>query len=341
MEITRELKKNKIPGKIQIMKVHLPHSAWLGNIDPFIDSLDLTNPEILEISSNPDWNSLHPVVLAMVAALGLTVRPENIQHKIESKSALYLKRMGLFKIWGIDSGMKEIVNHEESGRFIPLTIIKTEDELQKLISDIIPIFHLADYPEQADIMRYIVDEVTRNVIEHAGITAQAIICVQYYPRSQKIRIGIADTGYGLRATLKAHHNPQNNLEAIRLALWPGITGTTDKPGGSTQNAGAGLFFTKSIARVNKDNFFIYSGDSMYKLLEPLEHERLSIPYDPFADRHSKSVGKPFWKGTAVGIDITLKQTQEFQQLLSALNQVFENAVRERKKKVLYKKPQFI
>lgn len=323
------------------MRIHLPHSAWLGNIDPFIKSLDLANPETLEITANPEWNSLHPVVLSMIAALGLNVKPENIHHSIESKSALYLKRMGLFKIWNIESRMKKIIDHEESGKFIPLTVIRTETELQKLIENIIPIFHLSDYPEQADIMRYIIDEITRNVIEHAGITAKAIICVQYYQRSQKIRIGIADTGLGLLSTLKAHHNPSTHLEAIKLALWPGITGTTGRPGGSIQNAGAGLFFTKSMARVNKDHFFIYSGDAIYKLLETKETERLRIPYDPFSDRHSKSQNMPFWRGTAVGIDITLKQTQQFQVLLSTLGTVFENAVRERKKNLAYKKPQFI
>jgi hypothetical protein len=190
-------------------------------------------------------------------------------------------------------------------------------------------------------MRYIVDEVTRNVIEHAGLHASALVCVQYYARSKKIRIGIADTGLGLRTTLRRHHKPESHLDAIQLALWPGITGTTSEPGGSVQNAGAGLFFTKSMARVNKDHFLIYSGDAMYKLLEPKEEDRLRIPHDPFLDRHSKEEGLPHWQGTAVGIDITLEQTQQFQVLLSALREVLHEAVRERKKKTVYNKPRFI
>lgn len=322
------------------MKIHLPHSVWLGNIDPFLRSIDLSNPDTLELTSNPQWTSLHPIVLSMVAALGMNVKPENIHHKIESKSGHYLERMGLFRIWEIESRM-HVISHEESGRFIPLTIIRTEQELSKLIEDIIPIFHLADYPEQAGTMRYVIDELTRNVIEHAGVDTSAIVCVQYYQRSKKIRIGIADTGFGLRITLGRHHPVKTYLEAIQLALWPGITGTTSKPGGTSHNAGAGLFFTKSIARVNQDHFLIYSGDAMYKLLSPKDEHRLVIPHDPFVDRHSKEEGLPFWKGTAVGIDITLEQTQQFQTLLGALNKVLENAVRERKRAASYKRPHFI
>ena len=49
---------------------------------------------------------------------------------------------------------------------------------------------------------------------------------------------------------------------------------------------------------------IYSGDAMYKLLKsrPLK-KRLYA--DPFKDRHSKGEDFPVWKGTVVGIDISL------------------------------------
>ena len=54
------------------MKIHLPNSAFLGNIDPFIRGFDPASPETLEISANEKWMSVHPAVLSMVAALGLT-----------------------------------------------------------------------------------------------------------------------------------------------------------------------------------------------------------------------------------------------------------------------------
>ena len=69
------------------MQIHLPNSAFLGNIDPFLRSFDTENQDVLKITANKKWISLHPVVLAMVAALGRQVKPENIFiEKLEAKS---------------------------------------------------------------------------------------------------------------------------------------------------------------------------------------------------------------------------------------------------------------
>ncbi|MHB2025452.1 MAG: hypothetical protein ACYCPQ_02255 [Elusimicrobiota bacterium] len=87
----------------------------------------------------------------------------------------------------------------------------------------------------------------------------ALLCAQYYPKSNAIRIGIADTGVGIKSTITRSHRAETDLEAIRLALTPGITGATPREGGTEQNAGAGLFFIKSIASVNRDFFAVYSG----------------------------------------------------------------------------------
>ena len=52
------------------MKLHLPNSVWIGNIDTFLKKIDTSNGE-LEISSHKDWVSVHPVVSCMVTSLGL------------------------------------------------------------------------------------------------------------------------------------------------------------------------------------------------------------------------------------------------------------------------------
>ena len=53
------------------MKINLPNSAFLGNIDPFLKSFDSSDPGSLEITANRKWISIHPMVLSMIAALGL------------------------------------------------------------------------------------------------------------------------------------------------------------------------------------------------------------------------------------------------------------------------------
>lgn len=319
------------------MKIHISNSVWLGNIDPFLDGFDVRNPDTLKITVNKKWFSIHPMVLSMIAALSVNMDLSKIEcEKLEAKSKHYLERMGLFTFLGIKSSVK-IIEHESSGRFVPLTQIKNSKALTKFITEITPLLHLE--PGYAEPIRYIMDELIRNVLEHSMSKHGAIVSAQYYKKSNTIRIGIADTGIGIWQSINQSHNPKNDLEAIRLALTPGITGTTSKEGGTDQNAGAGLFFVKSIAAVNSDFFVIYSGRAMYKLLKR-KGKRLVLHADPFKDRHSKRDDLPAWQGTVVGIDLSLDSTQEFSLILKLLNQTFNNAIRERKKSH-YKKPQFI
>ena len=320
------------------MKLHLPNSAFLGNIDPFLRKFDPSSPDFLEITANEKWISVHPVVLSMIAALGLTVKPDNIRcENFMAKSRHYLVRMGLFKILNVASGIN-VVEHEPAGRFIPITQIRTSSELSKFVTEMIPLLHLN--PEQAETIGYIVSELGRNVIEHAQADSGAILCAQYYKKSNSIRIGIADTGVGVKATISNSYSVKTDLDAIQLALWPGITGTTRKEGGTEQNAGAGLFFIKSIASVNRDFFVIYSGNGLYKLLKKASNSRLRLSADPFKDKHSKDNSLPFWRGTVVGVDITLDQTREFSLLLNEIRKTYTSAVRE-KKRARYKRPRFI
>ena len=56
--------------------------------------------------------------------------------------------------------------------------------------------------------------------------------------------------------MRRSHFITSDKEAIQLALMPGITGTTRREGGTGINAGAGLFFIKSIAKINRDFFVV-------------------------------------------------------------------------------------
>lgn len=318
------------------MNIHIPNSVWLGNIDPFLKGFAPANPDKLKITFNKKWMSIHPMVLAMIAALGIKTASSKIEcEKLEARSKHYLERMRLFDFLHIKSGitMKE---HEPAGRFVPLTQIKDSTELTKFITEVTPLLHLE--PKHAEPIRYIMSELIRNVLEHSMSKYGAIVSAQYYKKSNTVRIGIADTGIGIWKSINQSYNPKTDMEAIKLALTPGVTGTTRKEGGTERNAGAGLFFIKSIASVNNDFFVIYSGKAMYKLLKR-ESKKIKLHANPFEDRHSKKDNLPSWEGTVVGIDLSLDTTQEFSLLLKLLNETLKEAIKERKK-ARYKKPQF-
>jgi hypothetical protein len=166
------------------------------------------------------------------------------------------------------------------------------------------------------------------------------VAAQYYKKSNSIRIGIVDTGVGVRSSISHSHAAPDDLSALKLALTPGITGTTPREGGTEFNAGAGLFFTKSIATVNRDFFVIYSGNAFYKLLKARSIKRLSLHADPFDDRHTALSHLPAWQGTVVGIDLGLNHHKTFSELLDRIRETYSEAMRARKKQ-RHRRPNFL
>jgi hypothetical protein len=109
------------------MKIRLPNSANLQNITGLLDNLDLTDPDRLDFSMHPNWVAVHPVVLSMTACLAQTVQDRGgLVFGSASRVATlpYLVRMELFNYLRIDPGIN-IVEHEEAGRFIPITQIRS------------------------------------------------------------------------------------------------------------------------------------------------------------------------------------------------------------------------
>lgn len=322
------------------MKIYLSNSVWIGNIDPFIRSFDVSNDKILEITSHKKWVSVHPVVLCMIASLGLSARSRGTSlsyEKMEAKSKHYFERMGLFKILGLDSEIK-IKYHESAGRFIPLQIITNSAELDEFIKEMIPLLHLK--PDQSEPIEYIISELVRNVFEHASDRTGAIVCAQYYKKSNTIRIGVVDTGVGIKNTLQKLYHPKDDSSAIILALTPGITGTTKKTGGTETNAGAGLFFIKSLAKMSRDFFMIYSGSGMYKLLKTPKNKQVRLFAAPERDHSSVNSSLPPWKGTVAAIDLCLDTSIDFDGMLESIRKIYREGKKEQNR-LRYKKPQFI
>jgi len=323
------------------MKVHLSNYDYLRNFDVFLRSLDTSNPERLEITTNDKWIGVHPAILALVAAIGTGVKPENIEFDaITARSGHYLDTMGLFSILKKTSPFK-ILSHEPAGRFIPLTQIRTQREQSKFISEMIPLLHLE--PHQVDAIKYTVGEIVRNVLEHSGSEKGAIVAAQYSQKSKTIRLGICDTGIGIPQSIGQmwHSHADSDLEAIKWALVPGVSGTTMREGGTSDNAGAGLFYVKSISMVTRDYFVVYSGSGVYRLLKRRSDVRsIKLNANPDADKHAETSNAPYLQGTLIGIDISLDQIDEFAAILKLIRSAYTSAVAARRK-ARFKRPQFI
>ncbi len=80
----------------------------------------------------------------------------------------------------------------------------------------------------------IVSELTANVIDHSK--GEGFVCIQYYPKTNKVNIGIGDNGIGIVNSLGPHLRKElmgshSHLEVIKLAFEEGITSIADEERG--------------------------------------------------------------------------------------------------------------
>lgn len=321
------------------MKLHFSNQGNLRNFGSFLRTLDLNSPKKLTITTHDKWVTVHPANLVLAAALAIKVGRDNTEiiGNIPD-TGRYLDRMGLYALTKSDSPFS-YSKKEPAGRFVPIQIIHTSDDQSRFIADMIPLLHLSE--DNATVVKYIIGELVRNVLEHSRSTDGAIVAAQYYKKTNRVSIGICDTGIGIWKSMHKYWRPNTDLDAIKLALIPGITGTTRREGGTSENAGAGLFFIKSIAKITRNYFVIYSGNGSYTLLKHKKRLKTSprLYADPSRDPHSETSNAPSFGGTLVAVDISLDETPEFNELLSAIGDVYDKAIRERKRSK-YRTPRF-
>lgn len=285
------------------------------------------------------WVALHPAALAMTACLGrrCTATSIPVTGRIPDIGSLpYLLRMRLFDFIPLESP-RTIVEHDASGRFIPLTQITSTKQLAAFLNEMVPLLHAN--PSEVQAVKQVLSELVRNVFEHAGSSVGAILCAQYYRENNRVAIGVADSGMGILETMRAHHHVTTSKDAITLALRPGITGTTSRRGGTETNAGLGLFLTKCIARLSRNYFFVYSGDAMFKLLSGGRSATPQLFADPLKDPATWRTGLPWWQGTIIGIDLSIQDDREFQRLLDAIHAIYRGQM-DASRKQTHKRPRF-
>lgn len=322
------------------MRIHLPNSGHLQNIQGFLRQWSPEDPTRLQFTMHERWVSVHPAVLAMTACAAASVRHSGgtVEGTPPTHAAVkYLIRMGLFEFLGIEPG-QTIQPHEAAGRFIALRQIRASREISPAITELVPLLHSS--PQQQDSIRYVLSELTRNALEHSRSPVGAFLCAQYYRRTNRVSIGIADAGIGIRRSITRSHPAHTPAEAIILALQPGITGTTARLGGTASNAGAGLFYVKSIASLSRNYFMIYSEETMYKLLKTRRGATVKLHADPRLDRHLLDTTLPRWPGTVVGIDINMAAGQQLANFLEAIGEAYASETTNKRRKQYYKRIRF-
>lgn len=315
------------------MKVHIPGRAYLNDFERFVHNFEDDGSDDFTLVLPPHLFSLHPLATSMIASEAISARSRGGEVRVAGLAAThstrYLERMGLFNLMGVDSGIA-VTAHEPAGRFVPLRRIRTNDELNDFVVDMVPLLHAT--PGEAAAVKYVLFELVRNVLEHARSPDGAVVSAQVVPRDGRLLIGVADGGIGIRASLSRSHPVPNERSAMRLAFRPGVTGVTRRLGGNETNGGAGLFFMKAIALVAQNYLVAISGRTMFKLLTNRPPPTV-IEGDIERDRATWRELPVPWRGTAVGIDLAVTDDRTFSSLLAVISRVYGVDVRGQRKEL--------
>jgi anti-sigma regulatory factor (Ser/Thr protein kinase) len=320
--------------------IEVPPSARLQNLEAFARRVSEGDDPSLTLLLPDSYFSLHPVALSAIATAGLRAlrlgAPVTIPNLPDTNGVRYLERMGLFRLLQVPSEVR-VFPREEAGRFVPLTVIRRGSELSKFVSDLVPLFHTDT--RRAEPIQYVISELVRNTLEHSGANSASVVAAQLY-KSGTVAVGVADIGDGIRSSLARSYRTKSDLDAIQLALRPGVTGTTRRLGGTEDNAGAGLFFCKSLAFAGANYFVIHSGTGFYKLLQRRTDSPLVIHGDATRDRATRYSDMNSWPGTLVGIDLDTGGETTFSMILNFISREYDVDVRAEKKSAHKKKARF-
>lgn len=274
------------------------------------------------LSLNPKWMHLEPLALAMIAAWGAWCKRQGLKVSAENltKSADYAARMKLFEYLDI-AYQPHITEHEEAGRFLPLRNIKTREDVRGIIADVSALLHLDRDLEALAAVQYCMSELLRNVLEHSGSPDGAFVCAHNYSEKgpHRVTIAVADCGCGIADHLGRIFPEVRNddLTALRYAMQPGVTGAMPGMYGTPDNAGAGLFITRCIAKGTGGYFEIISGKATYRLRRARnDAEQVGLHTDPFDDRCDQWEFPYAWQGTVATLEIRTDMIAEFEGFFS-------------------------
>ncbi len=277
---------------------------------------------------HPRWAFMDPIAMAMAAAWGgwcqrngCTMQAENLG----GPSQKYAIRMGLFEHLNV-SHERLVEEHEEAGKFIPITQVKTGGDLAAVIGNVSALLHLDKEPHALAAVQYCISELIRNVLEHSGSIEGAYVCAQRYASNPPhVSIAVADCGFGIGSSL-AYSYPDAEHDdriALQLAMQLGVTGAVKSGmyGSSTDNAGAGLFFTRAIAKATGGYFALISGDGVFRIKRRRNSDPPAVYQDAFNDpRHNSWTLGWRWPGTVATAEVLTQNVPNFPKFFQSIVQ---------------------
>ncbi|YCM46799.1 hypothetical protein V2O64_25080 (plasmid) [Verrucomicrobiaceae bacterium 227] len=193
------------------------------------------------------------------------------------QSHSYLSHIGFFQLLGFDIG-KPPGEANGGDSYLPLTVLNYDslyideifggESIHKAIQKKSEEFaKLLTQSNKLTIVRpvsYCIRELVRNVFEHSTCN-ECILGGQRY-RDGRVLVGIVDYGRGLKKSLEERYSVPNDIEALKMAIRPGISRSVPDPDDDNPwaNSGFGLYTLANLGR-RTGYFSITSGQSILEL----------------------------------------------------------------------------
>jgi hypothetical protein len=169
----------------------------------------------------------------------------------------------------------------------PLISVRAQADLSRVLSRA-EAYTSGFNVEYEKTLRYVISELLYNTMEHgkrfftrsgiyhggpvtdpAGVKqCPSIVQFTWYASREEMSFIVADLGVGIKKHLENAYPPfANDVEAIKYAIRPGVSGTfqSSDPYKGKDNAGVGLFLSSSIVRKLRAAMYIVSGNGVLHL----------------------------------------------------------------------------
>src|ERR1043166_7553444 len=232
----------------------------------------------------------------------------------------YFQRINFFSLCGLQMP-EDFHRHDAGSRFVELRCVggAGATDVGELSTDIAycisPDAAEMDDPEESglfDLLQFSVSELAGNTIQHAK--APGFATAQYMPRTDLVRVAIADYGIGVLRSFSENGSPLWKPEltdagAIALAVQVKVSSKSHLKSawGESINAGVGLTLLKEFSALSGGQFFMASGNG--------------VCFQPAGDKPLKQkILQSSFQGTVCALSFSRAKIRNFPELLHKAKQ---------------------
>ncbi|MBY6048602.1 hypothetical protein [Vannielia litorea] len=205
----------------------------------------------------------------------------------------YASHVGFFDLIGQEIG-RRVGEAYGSSSYFPIMQWSIDDvrrqagdrpvaeKIDELAASMAKVLMQADTGDVFDVVKFSIREIVRNSFEHSR-GKNCTFLGQYWPTRGEAEIVSLDDGIGIAETLwdNEYINASNNLAAIKLSLFPGVTGVSRSERSSQDyywgNSGFGLYLLSNLFG-DFGEFRIISNNDCLTLSNGKQYHR-KVPFD--------------------------------------------------------------